>query len=70
MLIYVQTPGFRWKLTVNETDCVRRIKAEMYVITGDCPCKQKLTFDGKLLEDLLMLSDYGITNGSTINIKI
>ena len=71
ILIYVKTPGGKTiTLTVRASDTIGAIKAKIEDGEGTLPDDQRLSFAGKELEDGRTVSDYGMKNGSTLQLQL
>ena len=69
--IYIKTiAGSTLDFVVPETETVESLKAKIEEATGVPIWKQMLIFACKVLEDNTILSDYNITNDSSINLII
>ena len=57
-------------ISVNSNDTVKTIKDKIQVALGIPPYQQRLIFNGYLLNDENFISDYNITENSTINLVL
>lgn len=69
--IYIELhDGSRFKLTVYPGDSIENIKAKLQDVRGFLPDQQRLSYEGKQLEDGRTLSDYRIGNSSTVHVEL
>jgi len=66
MDIFVRTPTQKLTVEIGPTETIETIKVKIQDQTGIPADKQKLTFNGKLLEDGRTLSDYNILRESLL----
>ena len=57
-------------LTVRDSDTIEAIKVNIEDKEGIPLDDQRLTFDGKQLEDECTVSDYSIENGSNLQLQL
>ena len=71
MQIFVNSPYHtRIIITVEPSDTIQNVKAKLQDKKGIPPDRQGLVLVGKELRDNFTLSDYGIHNGSTLDLRM
>ena len=71
MLIFVKTlTGKVIPLTVRASDTIETVKDKIKTVDGMPPDRQRIIFAGKDLLDGCTVSDYGINDGSTIDLLL
>ena len=69
--IQIQTPvGELFSLEVGSYDTIHFVKTKIYGQEGILPEEQKLTFDGKQLEDEQTIADYEVVKDSTLQLAL
>jgi len=69
MQIFIKSlTGDTISLTVDPSDTIQSIKQKVYEKEDISPEFQKCIFNGRLLQDNMILSDYNIQNLSTIHL--
>ena len=71
MKIHVRTlKNHIYDISVNSNDKVKTIKDKIQETEGIPPDQQRLIFGGNLLKDEYFISDYNITENSTIHLVL
>jgi len=60
--------GKKIALTISKYDTVQRLKKRIYALENILIDQQKLSFNGKCLDDTNTLDHYGITTNSTVHL--
>ena len=71
MRVHVRTPACkRYTFAVEPTDSVEELKALIRDVEGADEDRQRLSFQGELMGDLMTLRTCGVTSGSTVHLTL
>ena len=68
VIIKIIRTGETFRIQVNPTNTIENIKQKIHNVISVLPDRQRLVFEGKILEDSKTLQDYNVGNGYILNL--